>query len=32
VGFAPATDVRTGVARFVHWYRDYYGHPARPDA
>ena len=24
VGFAPATDIRTGVARFVAWYRDYY--------
>jgi UDP-glucuronate 4-epimerase len=24
VGFAPATDVRTGIARFVAWYRDYY--------
>ena len=24
VGFAPATDVRTGVQRFVAWYRDYY--------
>ncbi|MDX5364030.1 MAG: NAD-dependent epimerase [Pseudazoarcus pumilus] len=25
VGFAPATPVRDGVARFVSWYRDYYG-------
>jgi UDP-glucuronate 4-epimerase len=25
VGFAPATPVREGVARFVAWYRDYYG-------
>ena len=25
VGFTPATDVRTGVGRFVDWYRDYYG-------
>tara|TARA_R110002049_G_scaffold53711_1_gene149844 strand:- start:943 stop:1950 length:1008 start_codon:yes stop_codon:yes gene_type:complete len=25
VGFAPATPVRDGVARFVAWYRDYYG-------
>jgi UDP-glucuronate 4-epimerase len=25
VGFAPATPVETGVARFVQWYRDYYG-------
>ena len=24
-GFAPATPVREGVARFVSWYRDYYG-------
>ncbi len=24
VGFAPATQVRDGVARFVAWYRDYY--------
>ena len=24
VGFAPATPVREGVARFVSWYRDYY--------
>jgi UDP-glucuronate 4-epimerase len=24
VGFAPATDVRTGVGRFVEWYRTYY--------
>ena len=24
VGFAPATDIRTGVARFVAWYREYY--------
>jgi len=24
VGFAPATDIRTGVGRFVDWYRDYY--------
>jgi UDP-glucuronate 4-epimerase len=24
VGFAPATDIRTGVARFVEWYRSYY--------
>ena len=24
VGFAPATDVRTGVGRFVDWYRGYY--------
>jgi UDP-glucuronate 4-epimerase len=25
VGFSPATDVRTGVGRFVDWYRGYYG-------
>ena len=25
VGFAPATDIRTGIQRFVAWYRDYYG-------
>ena len=24
VGFTPATDIRSGVARFVAWYRDYY--------
>jgi UDP-glucuronate 4-epimerase len=24
VGFTPATDIRTGVGRFVAWYRDYY--------
>ena len=24
VGFTPATEVRTGVARFVAWYREYY--------
>jgi len=24
VGFSPATDVRTGVVRFVEWYRSYY--------
>ena len=24
VGFTPATDIRTGVARFVEWYRKYY--------
>jgi UDP-glucuronate 4-epimerase len=24
-GFQPATDVSTGVDRFVRWYRDYYG-------
>jgi UDP-glucuronate 4-epimerase len=25
VGFTPATSIETGVERFVHWYRDYYG-------
>lgn len=24
VGFAPSTPVHAGVARFVHWYRDFY--------
>jgi UDP-glucuronate 4-epimerase len=24
VGFAPATDIRSGIARFVDWYRGYY--------
>ena len=24
VGFAPATDIRSGIERFVAWYRDYY--------
>jgi UDP-glucuronate 4-epimerase len=24
VGFKPATDIRTGVGRFVKWYREYY--------
>ncbi|MEP7281659.1 MAG: NAD-dependent epimerase [Rubrivivax sp.] len=24
VGFRPATDIHTGIARFVAWYRDYY--------
>ena len=24
VGFTPATDIRSGVARFVAWYREYY--------
>jgi UDP-glucuronate 4-epimerase len=24
VGFAPATDIRTGIGRFVEWYRAYY--------
>ena len=23
-GFAPATDIRSGIGRFVAWYRDYY--------
>src|SRR5450830_794740 len=25
VGFKPATEVKSGVARFVQWYRDYHG-------
>ncbi len=25
VGFSPATPLRTGIERFVAWYRDYYG-------
>ena len=24
VGFTPATDIRTGIGRFVEWYRSYY--------
>jgi UDP-glucuronate 4-epimerase len=24
VGFTPATDIRTGIGRFVDWYRSYY--------
>ena len=24
VGFSPRTDIETGVAKFVAWYRDYY--------
>ena len=28
VGFTPATDIRTGIGRFVAWYRDYYRVPA----
>ena len=27
VGFTPATDIRTGIGRFVDWYRDYYRVP-----
>ncbi|WP_245841090.1 NAD-dependent epimerase/dehydratase family protein [Puniceibacterium sediminis] len=26
-GYSPTTDVKEGVARFVDWYRDYYGTP-----
>ncbi|BBL76345.1 NAD-dependent epimerase [Methylomagnum ishizawai] len=26
VGYAPATPIETGIARFVAWYKDYYGH------
>ena len=25
VGFTPATPLKEGIARFVAWYRDYYG-------
>jgi UDP-glucuronate 4-epimerase len=25
VGFVPGTDIRTGIVRFVAWYREYYG-------
>ena len=25
VDFAPRTPIETGVARFIAWYRDYYG-------
>jgi UDP-glucuronate 4-epimerase len=25
VGYTPATDIRTGIGRFVAWYRSYYG-------
>ena len=25
VGFKPSTSIETGIARFVQWYRDYYG-------
>jgi UDP-glucuronate 4-epimerase len=25
VGFAPATPLEEGIARFVKWYRDHYG-------
>jgi len=28
VGYAPSTPIEVGVARFVEWYRDYYGIPA----
>lgn len=26
VGYAPATPIETGIARFVAWYKDYYGY------
>ena len=29
VGFRPRTSIEEGVSRFVDWYRDYYGVPAR---
>jgi UDP-glucuronate 4-epimerase len=25
VGFKPRTSIEEGIARFVEWYRDYYG-------
>jgi len=25
VGFKPDTSIETGIANFVHWYREYYG-------
>jgi UDP-glucuronate 4-epimerase len=25
LGFAPATDVESGVPQFVRWYREYHG-------
>ena len=25
VGFKPATNIKTGIANFIAWYRDYYG-------
>jgi len=28
VGFRPRTPVEEGVAKFVAWYKDYYGAPA----
>lgn len=30
VGFVPATPISQGVARFVAWYRDYYGASSKP--
>jgi len=26
VGFAPATPLATGIARFAQWFREYYGY------
>jgi len=26
VGFKPATRIQTGIANFIEWYREYYGH------
>jgi UDP-glucuronate 4-epimerase len=26
VGYAPRTSIETGIARFVEWYKEYYGH------
>ena len=28
VGFSPETPIETGLARFVTWYRSFYGSPA----
>jgi UDP-glucuronate 4-epimerase len=28
IGFSPSTDIETGIARFVAWYRDFYGSDA----
>jgi UDP-glucuronate 4-epimerase len=24
-GYAPSTDIQTGIGRFVEWYKEYYG-------
>ena len=31
VGFRPSTPLEEGIAKFVAWYRDYYGVPAEPE-